>query len=136
MGKHWDKFNNPLTDGAIQSIELVKNVTRLIKEINPTFWAIECTRGKLRKLDLIDKKYLKTISLCTYGDERMKPTDIWSNFFHIWEPRKMCKNGDPCHISAPRGSKVGSQGDKNEKLKFKLPEELPLEIYNVLSDKI
>ena len=136
MGKHWDRKHNPLTEDARRSIGLVKNVTRLIAEINPTYWGIECTRGKLRKLDLIDKKYLKTISLCTYGDERMKPTDIWCNFYHIWEPRTICKNGDPCHISAPRGSKAGSQGDVNEKYKFKLPEELPLEIYNVLKDKL
>ena len=62
MGKHWDREHNPLTEDARRSIGLVKNVTRLIAEIDPTYWGIECTRGKLRKLDLIDKKYLKTIS--------------------------------------------------------------------------
>ena len=136
MGKHWDRDNNPQTSEAIQSIKLVENVTRIIEEFNPKFWGIECTRGKLRKLDLIDNKFLKTISLCTYGDERMKPTDIWCNFYEIWNPRPMCKNGDPCHISAPRGSRTGSQGDSTEKYKFNLPKELPLEIFSVLKNKV
>jgi hypothetical protein len=132
MGKHWDKENNPKTDDAMKAIRLVKNVIRIIDEIKPKYWGIECTRGKLRKLELIDDKYLNTISLCTYGDKRMKPTDIWCNFYDFWKPRHMCKNGDPCHISAPRGSSTGSQGDSTEKFKFKLPEALPIEIYNAL----
>lgn len=40
---------------------------------------------------------------------RMKPTDLWTNNFN-WIPRSMCKNGDPCHEKAPRGSKTGTQG--------------------------
>jgi len=47
----------------------------------------------------------------------------------------MCKNGDPCHISAPRGSSSGSQGDSTEKYKFNLPDQLPLEIFDVLKNK-
>lgn len=135
MGKHWDVENNPKTSEAISAINLVKNVVRIIKDYNPKFWAIECTRGKLRKLNLIDNQFLKTISLCTYGDKRMKPTDIWCNFYDIWTPRTMCKNGDPCHISAPRGSSSGSQGDSTEKYKFNLPDQLPLEIFDVLKNK-
>ena len=41
----------------------------------------------------------------------MKPTDIWTNN-EKWIPRKMCKNGMPCHTAAPRGSKTGTQGLK------------------------
>ena len=39
----------------------------------------------------------------------MKPTDIWTNCT-TWRPKPMCKNGDPCHEAAPRGSKTGTQG--------------------------
>lgn len=39
----------------------------------------------------------------------MKPTDIWTN-----HPNPnfvaVCKNGDPCHTPAPRGSTTGVQG--------------------------
>ena len=59
MGKHWDRDNNPQTSEAIQSIKLVENVTRIIEEFNPKCWGIECTRGKLRTLDLIDNQKIK-----------------------------------------------------------------------------
>lgn len=136
MGKHWNSDNSPKSDEAVNAIRLVENVVKIIHDYNPKFWGIECTRGKLRKLNLIDNKYLKTISLCTYGDQRMKPTDIWCNFFDLWTPKTMCKNGDPCHIPAPRGSRTGSQADSNEKNKFTIPKELPIEIYRVLKDKV
>lgn len=55
-----------------------------------------------------------TVTYCQYGDTRMKPTDIWTN--HP-DPRfkPMCKNGDSCHVPAPRGSKTGTQGLKNSR---------------------
>ena len=52
-----------------------------------------------------------TVTYCQYGDNRMKPTDIWTN--HPCPKFKPpCKNGDPCHVSAPRGSQTGTQGLK------------------------
>lgn len=73
----------------------------------------------LRKIiDIYFKKYniknyvRHTISYCQYGDNRMKPTDIWTNDLK-WIPKPPCKNGDKCHISAPRGSITGTQGLKN-----------------------
>ncbi len=56
----------------------------------------------------------------------MKPTDIWTNNPH-WMPRPMCKNGDPCHVSAPRGSRTGTQGLK-KKDRSKVPYPLLQEI--------
>ena len=37
----------------------------------------------------------------------MKPTDIWTNIKGFIP--KMCNNGNPDHIRAPRGSKTGTQ---------------------------
>ena len=66
----------------------------------------------LRKMPFMDYYPIRnTITYCQYGDERMKPTDIWTNN-EKWIPRKMCKNGMPCHTAAPRGSKTGTQGLK------------------------
>ena len=64
-----------------------------------------------------------TVTYCKYGDTRMKPTDIWTN--HP-EPGflPMCKNGDPCHERAPRGSKTGTQGLKGSKERSVIPERL------------
>ena len=68
-----------------------------------------------------------TITYCQYGESRMKPTDIWTNNLN-WKPRKMCKNGMPCHESAPRGSQTGTQGLKGNYLRSIVPYELCKEI--------
>jgi len=71
-----------------------------------------------------------TVTYCQYGDTRMKPTDIWTNH-PTWVPKPMCKNGAPCHIAAPRGSKTGTQGLKNAKYRSIVPEELIEEIIDM-----
>ena len=76
-----------------------------------------------------DGNFRRTITYCQYGDKRMKPTDIWTNaVLDVWNPRPMCKNGMPCHESAPRGSRTGTQGLKNNHERSKVPNELCLEI--------
>ncbi len=53
----------------------------------------------------------------------MKPTDIWTNHpMPMFKP--MCKNGDSCHVPAPRGSKTGTQGLKNAKERSRIPRKL------------
>jgi hypothetical protein len=66
---------------------------------------------------------------CTYGDERAKPTDIWTNS-DTWIPRPVCHNGNKeCHHApAPRGSKTGTQGRKGSYERSKIPEELCREV--------
>ena len=63
----------------------------------------------MRKMDFMHGLSRYTLTYCQYGDTRMKPTDIWTNHPN---PRfkPPCKNGDPCHTSAPRGAKTGTQG--------------------------
>ena len=74
-----------------------------------------------------------TVTYCQYemdkepNERRMKPTDIWTNNAK-WVPQPMCKNGDPCHISAPRGSRTGTQGLKNNYERSKIPYDLCKEI--------
>lgn len=65
----------------------------------------------MRKMDIMKQYKRHTITYCQYGDDRMKPTDIWTN--HIFPKfKKPCKNGDSCHVAAPRGSRTGTQGLK------------------------
>lgn len=47
-----------------------------------------------------------------------------------WTPREKCFNGNPnCkHQRAPRGSKTGTQGLKNNFERSKIPEELCIEV--------
>ena len=57
----------------------------------------------------------------------MKPTDIWTNN-PMWFPRSACKNGMPCHVAAPRGSRTGTQGLKGNHERSKIPHQLCLEV--------
>lgn len=103
---------------------------KLIEEINPKYWFIENPRGGMRKMDFMKEKPRYTVTYCQYGDDRMKPTDIWTN--HP-EPKfkQMCKNGDSCHVSAPRGSKTGTQGQKGSVNRSIIPHELCLHIARI-----
>ena len=105
----------------------------LIKEwlkINPKMvFFIENPRGMLRKMPFMQEFKRHTIWYCQYGDDRAKPTDIWTNS-NDWQPRPMCHNGNKnCHHQpAPRGSKTGTQGRKGSYERSKIQRELCLEV--------
>ena len=107
----------------------------IIEELNPKYFVIENPRGKLRKLGLIDSNLLKTVWYCTYGDERAKPTDLWTNISQ-WQPRPVCWNGnkDCHHEPAPRGSKTGTQGRIGSYDRSKVPNDLCEEILKTLEE--
>jgi len=130
LGHHWTGGKNayiPKTDTAKLGIELAKKTIEIINYYNPKYFFIENPRGLLRKMDFMNNFVRHTVTYCQYGDDRMKPTDIWTNS-NIWTPRKPCKNGDSCHISAPRGSRTGTQGLKGAYERSKIPELLCKEI--------
>ena len=106
IGRYWNKDNTPKHENAKLGIKIIKKLLEIIDIIKPKYVIIENPRGKLRKLDLIPYK-IHTVSYCKYGDNRMKPTDIWTNIKGFIP--KMCNNGNPDHIKAPRGSKTGTQ---------------------------
>ena len=100
-----------------------KHVLDLIQELKPKYYFIENPRGGMRKMDFMKGLYRYTVTYCQYGDNRMKPTDIWTNYPNP-NFKPMCKNGDKCHEPAPRGSKTGTQGLKGSKERAVIPEEL------------
>lgn len=120
----------PVTDYAKFCDKTNKHVIDLIRELNPTYYFIENPRGGMRKMDFMQELPRYTVTYCQYGDTRMKPTDLWTN--HP-EPnfRPMCKNGEPCHVAAPRGSRTGTQGLKGSKLRSVIPELLCKHIVNI-----
>lgn len=135
IGTHWGggyRGYEPKTDTARLGIELVKKTQEIIehyKKLNPNLiWYMENPRGVLRKLDVVKNLPIRqSVTYCQYGDNRMKPTDIWTNNGN-WIPKPMCKNGDKCHISAPRGSKTGTQGKKGAYERSIIPKELCKEV--------
>ena len=127
IGHHWNKDHTPKTKEAELGVKIVNKTIEIIEMFQPDYFFIENPRGKLRKLSVVDGLYKNTVTYCQYGDTRMKPTDIWTNNLN-WKPRPMCKNGMPCHVSAPRGSQTGTQGMKGNYERSKIPHELCIEI--------
>ena len=110
----------PITEYANFCDKVNAHVVELIKELNPKYYFIENPVGGLRKMDFMKDLPRYTVTYCQYGETRQKPTDIWTN--HP-DPRfkPPCKRGAPCHESAPRGSKTGTQRLKNAVEKAKIP---------------
>ena len=101
----------PVSDYAKFCDRTNKHVLNLIRELKPKYYFIENPRGGLRKMMFMKDLPRYTVTYCQYGDTRMKPTDIWTNHPNP-KFKPMCKNGDSCHVSAPRGSRTGTQGLK------------------------
>ena len=116
-----------ISEYAIFSDKVNENVVQIINDllvINPKLiYFVENPRGGMRKMDFIQSFPRYTVTYCQYGDERMKPTDLWTNHPNP-KFKAPCKNGDKCHVSAPRGSQTGTQGRKGSVERSLIPKEL------------
>ena len=132
---HHRDMGKPKTDFAEKSDRLCLKVLELIKYYDCIYY-IENPRGYLRKMPFMRGLPRQTVWYCKYGDTRAKPTDIFSNnicnLFNLngWNPRPRCYNRNiKCHHEeAPRGSRAGTQGLKNNYDRSKIPQELCEEI--------
>jgi len=134
--KHHRRGVVPVSEYAAKCDRVNINTNNLIDEllvINPDLkYYLENPRGMMRKMPFMQKHVRTTITYCSYGDDRMKPTDIWSNNIQSvfnpngWKPRPICHNGNKsCHHEpAPRGSKTGTQGKKGSYERSRIPEQL------------
>ena len=130
ISHNWEQTEGgykPRHERAVEAVRLVEQTEDIIGALQPCVWFIENPRGLLRKLPVMQGLPRHTVTYCQYGDKRMKPTDIWTNCT-TWQPKPMCKNGDPCHERAPRGSKTGTQGLKGSIERSRMPQELCIEV--------
>ena len=111
------------------------HVIQLIHELNPKVFFIENPRGGMRKMRFMQGIPRYTVTYCQYGDTRMKPTDIFTNHPNP-NFKPMCHNGDPCHQSAPRGSKTGTQGIKGSADRALIPAELCEHIVDICEEVV
>ena len=113
---------NPISEYAKFCDKVNSHLLDLIRELKPKYYFIENPRGGFRKMYFMKGISRYTITYCQYGDTRMKPTDIFTNYP---DPnfKPMCHNGDSCHQSAPRGSQTGTQGIKGSKDRSRIPNE-------------
>lgn len=140
IGHHWHKDHTPKTESALLGVAIAQKTLDIIQhflKLNPEMiFYVENPRGKLRKLPLVKDYERTTVMYCQYGDNRMKPTDVWSNnIYSLLNPEgfepKTCFNGNrTCHHDiAPRGSKTGgTQGLKGAYNRSKIPNQLCVEV--------
>jgi len=125
ISHHRKKINDnlePISEYAKFCDKTNIHTLELIKLLNPKYWFIENPRGGMRKMSFMKGLPRYTITYCQYGDTRMKPTDIWTNHVNT-NFKPICKNGDSCHVSAPRGSRTGTQGLKGSIQRSIIPKE-------------
>jgi site-specific DNA-cytosine methylase len=121
---HWDKDTRlPKTEKCERSVLVLNHTVDLIEKLNPKYFYIENPVGMMRKLPAVQPFIRHTIGYCSYGDNRQKPTDIFTNNKNIVFKKK-CKRGSPCHVSAPRGSRTGTQAMKNAIVRAIIPPQL------------
>lgn len=140
LGTHRKKIDGkliPQTEYAEFCDRTNAHVVDMIKQmltINPKLvYFIENPRGALRKMDFMADLPRYTVTYCQYGEERMKPTDVFSNHPN---PRfkPPCHYGDSCHIPAPRGSRTGTQGIKGKLNKARIPAKLCEHIVDICEE--
>lgn len=126
---------DPISEKARFCDEVDQNMLRLIRDLHPALWFIENPRAGMRTMEWMKGLPRYTVTYCQYGEDRMKPTDIWTN--HP-EPKfkPPCKNGDPCHERAPRGSRTGTQKIKGSKDRARIPVQLCEHIVDICEEYI
>jgi len=141
---------SPTSPYAIKCDRVNQHVLAMFEywlKVNPNFifW-IENPRGNLRKMPWMKEFKRHTVWYCQYGDDRAKPTDIWTNSV-TWIPKPMCKNyrydslgnviDRHCHHEpARRGAKTGTQGRKGSYERSKIPNQLCAEIIRVTNEEL
>jgi hypothetical protein len=116
VGRHWtrntdDPPDAPKSRSAVLGLRCVQATLSLVEWLKPAYWIMENPRGKLRNMAVVEGVSRRTVTYCQYGFPYMKPTDLFGAFPPSLVLRPACKNGDSCHIAAPRGSRSGIQGD-------------------------
>lgn len=118
----------PTEPETVEALEVANATLRLARQ--SPYWAIENPRGLLRKMPLFRDLPRVTVSYCQYGETRQKMTDLFTNL-PASNFRPHCKNRDPCHVAAPRGSRTpgSTQGLKSAELRGMVPIELSRTIF-------
>jgi len=147
---NWSKKNNelrlPKSNKALNGVRLVYKTLYIIECLKPEYWFMENPRGGMRKIigepqhdkrkpNMSDKDNAGTITYCQYGDNRMKPTDLWGSHPHSFEYR-YCGNGMDCHQSAKRGSNAGTQGRKKGSDRWRVPDGLAREVFIAVDNAV
>ena len=120
----------PLTEKAEAMVARVAWTRILCERLAPKIgFLIENPRGLLRKLPVLRGLPRRTVTYCSYGDTRMKPTDLWGPL-PGWAERPPCRAENPnCdHERSPAGTHSGGTSLLDWEDRIKIPLELSEEI--------
>lgn len=113
-------FLEPKTEYARKCDAVNKNALKVIRQLQPKYFFIENPVGGLKSMEYMQGIPRYMITYCQYGFTYRKATHIWTNHPNpMFKPP--CKNGMPCHQSAPRGTRQGLQGIKDKSLRSAYP---------------
>lgn len=153
--KKSERLRMPKSEKAVKGSRLVFHTLYLIQNLNPEFWFLENPRGGMRKLigepqfderreldkDLLvknqkDANYPGTVTYCQFGDNRMKPTDLWGVHPESFE-YPFCGNGADCHESSPRGNQTsGTQGRNMGAERWRVPDGLAKAVFESVDEAV
>ena len=125
---------DPVSDYAKKCDRTNLHCLDMVRELKPKIVIIENPRAGMRKMNYMKDFVCNTTTYCQYGFPYMKPTDFFSNIELPLKPS--CKNGDPCHERAPRGSRSGLQGIKGKDKRSMYPEQLCEHIVDICESKL
>lgn len=106
ISRNWTAPGVPKSDKARLGLALLQRTLDLVRELDPAFWVVENPRGMMRKAPAMAGLDRRTVTYCQLGEVRQKPSDLWGGFPPSLVLPDPCRAGDPCHVSAPRGSKT------------------------------
>jgi len=121
ISRYWDQEGNPKPE-TIQSIELVKHTINFIIDSRPKFWFLENPRAMLRTV--IGNPPV-TVYYAQYGEDRLKPTDIWGRHPSGFKEMQIKDRSLLEYTKVARGSNVGgTQVMESPELRAKIPYKL------------
>lgn len=135
ISRYWNKDGTPKPENW--GIDLLKKTVEIFEVCQPQFGIIENPRGMMRKQKILQEMNRYEICYCRYGDDVMKPTDLFGMLPPTFYPR-MCFNGnkDCHHQKCGRGSSSGIQGRSNSFKRAMYPSGLVDEVAKSLDDWI
>jgi hypothetical protein len=107
VGRNWVDGEEPDSEAARRSLELLFKTFELIETIAPDYYVIENPVGMAGDYLRSFADRVDIVHQCQYGKDFQKPTYVAHNI-PAFEPRQ-CSRGADCHVSASRSSDAGTQ---------------------------
>ena len=101
---------DPLSEDALEALEMVKHTLYLIEQLDPTYWALENPlHGALKNQPFMRDLAYVDVSYCCYNYPFQKRTRIWGKFPPSFVPKDSCSHGSHQNIKTYKDAKARSE---------------------------